>query len=1740
MRTVLIFLLAGALLSSQHAAAADDFDLIPQAYQSHPELGLPIAGKPYSRASYELVHLRTEHSRVILNDNQTRTTIQSSLPLHFQDENGYWLSLRHELTARGNQFIFPSHNPNFVVDPDSGLVDLFGPGQAAPTRMGSPRLVLMQADHRTGRTLEPGPGAARVVEKQTLTHEGAYPGVDTESRFVPGAVINGYVLHDPAALGPAFDRLIIERDFKLPAGYALAYGHSDSEQARPVIVLDTQGRAVATIHPPVMSDAQEITAKNRHLHPTGEAGLRFEQTGESAYTVSLQLSADWINDPARVFPLRIGSVITIEDHTVVDSCFFPNYRQSSLVVEVPEGETVLWTDFEYDFVAVNQGWRSDQRSFISGPGGQTEVFSGTGNSGGTQTYSVNLSEVGNGVSTGEVVYVFHAARTWGGSGCNASYNFINRRVVSVTYGTIEFGDGPVTINEYSASNRSFEDGFNRTEDWIELHNLDPDRFFDLAGFHLSNDAQDPTRWQISDGVIPPGGHVIVFASRRDISSGMVQHANFNLTQLRPDQVVLADPDGNILESHEMVVTQVHHSVGRINDGADEWGVFAVPSPGNVNAQAFAGYASRPEFSVEAGSYQGSVSVEMSSGGANEEIRYTTDGSTPTQSSDLYAGPITLEETTVVRARAFSAEASILPSFLETRTYLVNEDISLPVFAFSGDQDLLALFGGNQSLRPLGHFEYFESDGQFIDGNFGDFNKHGNDSWNYPQRGVDFISRDDYGYQRRLEHQFFETSDRTRFRRLMVKAAANDNYPFEQGGAHIRDSYIQHLSQIAGLDLDERSSTNVLVFVNGQYWGVYDLRERVDDNNFTDFYYGQDYLYRDSDLYLQYLKTWGGTVAHFGNQPALNDWAGLRQYVQNNDMGDPVHFEYVQSQLNIDSLIDYFVINSWVVSRDWLNFNTGWWRGLNPAAEAREWRYTLWDMEAAFGHFFNYTQLPNPTHTAPPCQAENLNVGNGHTAILRKLIQQNPDVRRQYVARYIDLLNTHFSTENSIALLDSMIDVIAPEMPRHIARWGGNINTWQNNVQAIRDFITNRNDFLMSSGLQSCYQLTGPFATELAVVPENGGSIRMNSEWLPDYPFAAQLFGNIPTRLLADPAMGHTFSHWEIDGAVPPPSLSEAQIELMITQATAVSAHFNPPATEGDVIHYWHFNDLVTPEDVTSIDADFSAIPGVIGLLTYTGSGPRDIDAVESGSDLNLQFGEPPGRAARVRNPSAGRALVFEVPTTGFEQVNFTYAVERTNNGMLKNVLSYSLDGETFIQDGLAVVEFEIEEAGMYYLVNLDFAEIEGVDNNPEFMIRIEFEGNTTGTSGNNRFDNITVKGMEIEAEVPSQLVFLSVNDSQTIYAGEPFFVTVQSQDSQGVPAAVAAETEITLSLASGGGELSGTLVGTLPAGTETVTISGLVYSQPDDDVSLEAAAESLAGAVSDSFEVLQRTYTLNLAVNIQGAGDIAGSGQFAAGEQVTIAADVNPGFVFEGWFDASGELVFSQPETSFAMPAEDLAYTAVFGLPEAGALMHYWHFNELEAGELETVPADFSIVGQGQITFPGIDPDTPNGVMDRRSHNSSNPVSNFNLLLDQQPDSGNVLRVRNPAHENMLKIEASSAGYRDLVVSFATTRTSNGSEQQHFFFSVDSGATWVAVDEAYDIPALDDDGYLARTISLADFAAVNNHPDLQFKILFVGEGASNDSGNNRFDNLSIRGVSIFEIDKIFSDRFDSPATAQGF
>jgi hypothetical protein len=1326
----------------QNTNSQNLYSQIPLAYQSHRELGKTGHSATLHQVDYELIQDRTKYSRTFLNSNTTKTTVQSSVPLHYQGNDGMWYSIDYRLDKTDGRIVYPVQNPFFELKAKHASIIVAD----QRIRMAAQSQFIFVSGNSDIAKIKTVNQQAILQNDNKVVFKNIAPGIDKNITLYNQALKYNYLIENANALPVQFDHMLVEEAIELPRGFSMQHESATNR----IIMTDQKGRHVLVFEQPVISDSK-VMPRNLRQQPY-EGQYRLIRSSETSYKIQIDIDGSWLQSADRVYPINIDPVVTVTNNDIVNSCFSPGYQQSALQVAVPAGETVLSTNISYDFVAVDgsSAWMSDQRSFVSGPNGQTPVNNGVGNTAGIYTYTITDSPIGNVVSTGQIDYTFNFSRTFGGSGCNATYDFVNRREVAVTYGTIEFGNGPLVINEYCASNRNFNDGFGRNEDWIELYNASPDTYFNLSGYHLSNNAGNPTKWQMQNGVIPPNSRVLVFCSNRDISSGTVLHANFDLTQTDsdPDEIVLADPSGNIIESHPMFVTQTNHSYGRTTDGAATWSVFNAPTPGAANANGFSNYTTKPTFNMAPGKYPGPINVALSSAGSNEQIRYTTNGATPTLGSALYTGPISVNQSTVVRARTFSTIAGILPGFIETNTYFINENSSLPVVSLSGDADLLQLLNGTQN-EPTGYFEYFETNGDFIDETMGDFDKHGNDSWAYDQRGIDFISRDDHGYKRRLEHQFFNTTDRTNFRRLILKAAGSDNYPGQEGGAQMRDVFAQTLSQTADLELDERRTTFISLFVNGQYWGIYDLREKVDDNQYTDYYYGQDYKFRDSDDYIQYIKTWGSTEPEFGNQPAIDAWDELMAYVQNNNMAVEANYNYVESQLNINSLVDYFVLNSYLVNKDWLNWNTSWWRGLDPSGGALKWRYALWDVDGILGHYINYTGIPDITANASPCNVENLqDVGVGHVETIKKLIDESPIVHQKYVTRYADLLNTKLSCARVTAVFDSIVAVIAPEMSRHTQRWGGSFATWQANVQTARDFLMTRCSQTISTGLTDCYEVTGPFATTFEVDPVSAGKIRMNSEWLANYPFTAQVFGNIETLLKAEQNTGYQFSHWEVDGAVITPDANNPDIVLQISQATSVTAYFTEVVNSEDVIYYWHFNTLETPSDVVTIAADYSEIASAVPLMTYTGAGPRDIDAYNTGSAVNLHMDQTSGKGARVRNPSQGRTLVFDLPTTGYKDIKFAYAVQRTNEGQLTNHLSYSIDGVNYVQAGLAQNTFNITTD--YGLVQADFSSIAAVNNNANFKIQIAFEGNTIADNGNNRFDNITLKGIEDNLSVSSQ------------------------------------------------------------------------------------------------------------------------------------------------------------------------------------------------------------------------------------------------------------------------------------------------------------------------------------------------------------------------------------------------------
>ena len=729
----------------------------------------------------------------------------------------------------------------------------------------------------------------------------------------------------------------------------------------------------------------------------------------------------------------------------------------------------------------------------------------------------------------------------------------------------------ITINEYSASNlNSFYDNFSKHEDWIELHNTSPSPV-NLSGWYLSDKANNPKKWKIPLGITIPGnGYKVIWCSGRDTTMGSHLHTNFKLTQTKSNEfIVLSGINGNVIESFPVEITLLGHSQARETNGSNNWMICTAPTPGssNNNAPKVMAYTQAPTMSLNPGFYEGEQKVAISTTEENVSIRYTLDGTAPTENSPEYTDTLTITETTIVKAQAFNNDPMILPGKMDFNTYFIDENFTLDVISVGAD-GIKDLANGNGDLRPIGSLEYFRNNQRTAIG-YGELNRHGQDSWALPHRSIDWVTRDEMGYIHAVQEQLFSYSPRNEHQRIMMRASGDDNYPAvnddnHEGSCHVRDEYVQTLAQKGGLHLDVRAVERIIVFLNGEYWGVYGMRERPVDHDYTKYYYNQE------KFDLQFLATWGSSWAEYGGQGAFNDWALLRDFILNSDMSDSQNYQFVKNNLDPISLMDYMIVNLTCVASDWLNYNTGWWRGLNPNGGHQKWGYILWDNDATFDYYINYSGVPNTDPDAVPCDIEeisdymddffgspwnNPDIGL-HEKIFLKLQEENEEFRQLYYSRQADLMNTVYTCENMITTFENMIAVIEPEMPRQIQRWGGSLQEWQQNVQQMRAFIEERCT-LIDDGIVDCFEVTGPYNLTFMVEPEGVGEINLNTIQLDDFPWAGDYFGgmdNLIEAVAVNP--NYQFLRWESKETNPIfPDRESANAAIQLTEPDTLVAVF---------------------------------------------------------------------------------------------------------------------------------------------------------------------------------------------------------------------------------------------------------------------------------------------------------------------------------------------------------------------------------------------------------------------------------------------------------------------------------------------------------------------------------------------------------------------------------------------------------
>ena len=609
----------------------------------------------------------------------------------------------------------------------------------------------------------------------------------------------------------------------------------------------------------------------------------------------------------------------------------------------------------------------------------------------------------------------------------------------------------VIINEVTAANYSglqWSD-FSGPEDWVELKNTSGTEQ-DIGGYWLSDDLDNPMKYEIASGtVIPPNGYYLFYLSDLDsmADDSEFPHTNFNLTQLKGESIVFSSPDGGVLDSFhfdELVYLLADHSFAL--DSELNWQIAQEPTPLSENNTAmYSTYSFMPESLTPAGYYEGSITVSLI---GSDPIYYTLDGQEPTSSDLLYEAPIQIDETTVLKARIIPEIPDILPGRVMTNTYFIGDDQhEMQVVSISGP----TLDDGDWSGDEHMHIEFFDENGNFIQEATGDSNKHGHDSNAFPQRGFDFVCRDELGYTRELvfpEPLFENSSERTDFQRLIFKCGGSENYPYgAPGSTALRDMYNHLLAEKCDMNIDVRTGEFCALYINGEYWGLYSFREKVDDRDFM------KYRHEQAKYTVDLIKTWGGTWVEMGDPDCVETWDDLVDFATQNDMTDVSNYDYIPVILEIHSLIDFFILNSTAVNRSWLNWDISWWKGEYFDSEDTAWRYALWDTDYTWGFGPNFTGIPDMTDEAGHFDYLTLGDpgGQGHVPLINALFN-NDEFDEEYMNRRTALQNGCFNCDEMLGLLDSLVMVIEPEMDRHVERWGGDTVEWLENIIELGVFI----------------------------------------------------------------------------------------------------------------------------------------------------------------------------------------------------------------------------------------------------------------------------------------------------------------------------------------------------------------------------------------------------------------------------------------------------------------------------------------------------------------------------------------------------------------------------------------------------------------------------------------------------------------------------------------------------------------
>ena len=563
---------------------------------------------------------------------------------------------------------------------------------------------------------------------------------------------------------------------------------------------------------------------------------------------------------------------------------------------------------------------------------------------------------------------------------------------------------------------------------IELYNT-TDSDIKLTNYVISD--KGGGKYKLDNYTIKKNGYLV-------LSKGTLGFAINNT-----NEILYLSNSGQVIDTFE--VGRLAGSISKgISDGKKVYYKNITLGSKNSNT-VYKGFSNTPIFNIDGGYVEKGTEIKINTND-DSVIYYTTNGSFPNKNSTKYTKPIKIEKNTVIKA--ISYKDGFIESNVVSRTFKTDRKHDVAFISISSDYN--SLFGGyglltnwTSNAEKKVSVEFYENDGKFGTSFIANAKLSGMDSRKEPQKSISLYLRKKYG-QSFVNYPFFETNDYHKYSSLLLRNAGED-----PKGVRIMDAAISRIID-GEMDIDAQAYRPVAVYINGSYYGLYNLREKL-NGDYVESKFGID---NNSISLIKYYSAVQGSS---------KDYNKIVNYINSHNTANKDVYEYIKTQIDVQELANYWIVESFFGNTDLGNIR--YWKAKNG-----KWRWmlydmdwSLWNMGLDMGYPIKSGRIPAATYLSSSIQ------------ITRKLYK-NREFKDMYLKSLAKYLKETFKPSRMKKIVDDLTKEIEKEMKYHINRWGSkysnlySMSRWKSNLSNFKSTLTTRYNRVVNN-LRSYFNLS---------------------------------------------------------------------------------------------------------------------------------------------------------------------------------------------------------------------------------------------------------------------------------------------------------------------------------------------------------------------------------------------------------------------------------------------------------------------------------------------------------------------------------------------------------------------------------------------------------------------------------------------------------------------------------------------